>query len=72
MDDLIVFGAAGIVLLFAASALILYGIVVLVVTAGRAVASGDFVFVTGIIAAIVIAFSCYTATGLWLQRTNRI
>ena len=72
MDDLIAYGTAGILFLFVASVLVLYGFVVLVITAGRALASGDFPFLTLIIAVIVVAFSCYTATGIWLQRTNRI
>jgi hypothetical protein len=72
MDDLIAYGTAGIVLLVIAAALILYGAFVLVMTAGQAIASGDFDFFLALIAAVAVVFFGYTATGLWLQKTNRI
>lgn len=72
MDDLIAYGTAGIFLLFVIAAMILYGVFVLIMTAGHAVVSGDFDFIFGLVAAAILAFSLYAGTGLWLQKAGWI
>jgi len=72
MDDLILAGAAGLLALFIAGLLVLYGGFILLKIAAESLMAGDFVLV--VLAAVVMlaAASLYTATGIWLQRTNRI
>ncbi|HVN74327.1 MAG TPA: hypothetical protein VMT44_07030 [Methanoregula sp.] len=72
MDDLILAGAAGLLALFIAGLLVLYGGFILLKMAAESLMAGDFVLV--VLAAVVMlaAASLYTATGIWLQRTNRI
>jgi hypothetical protein len=72
MDDLVLFGAAGIIgLMFAAVILLLgiYSIAGLMYTAFLS-GSHDVLFI--ITGAIIIVVSLYLATGLWLHKTDRI
>jgi hypothetical protein len=72
VDDLIAFGAAVIVCLAVAAALALYVSFIIIVLAANAIAAGNFQFLMSVIVTIVLVFSGYAATGLWLQRTGHI
>ena len=72
MDDLIVTGAAGILAVCAAAAVIFYGIANLLVLELHAIHTGDTVFVLTSIACIILLCAAYLGTGLWLSRTGRI
>ena len=71
MDDLIAFGAAVIVCLIVAAALALYVTSIIIVLAAEAITAGNFPFLMGVVVTIVLTFSGYTATGLWLQRDRK-
>jgi len=72
MDDLIVTGAAGILAVCAAAAVIFYGIANLLVLELHAIHTGDTGFVLASIACIILLCAAYLGTGLWLRRTGRI
>ena len=72
MDDLIVTGAAGILAVCAAAAVIFYGIANLLVLELHAINTGDTGFVLSSIACIILLCAAYMGTGLWLRRTGRI
>ena len=72
MDDLVLFGAAGILGLFLAGLILLFGIYSIAGLMYTAFLSGshDMLFIiTGI---IMITVSLYIATGFWLHKTDRI
>jgi hypothetical protein len=72
MDDLVLCGAAGILGLFLAAVILLFGIYAIAGLMYAAFLSGsyDVLFIfTGI---ILIVVSLYIATGLWLHKTDRI
>ena len=72
MDELVVAGVVGILVLFIAGVLVIYGALSLVITGAQAFASGQYGFVLFIIAAVLLLFLAYVASGLWLRRTDRI
>ncbi|HXX54590.1 MAG TPA: hypothetical protein VEI81_00670 [Methanoregula sp.] len=72
MDDLVLAGGFGLLALFIAGLLVLYGGFVLLKTAAESLMAGDFAFVALAAGVILAAVSLYAATGIWLQRTNRI
>jgi hypothetical protein len=72
MDDLIAVGAAVIIFMFIAAVLILYGAFVFLLIIAKAAISGEYGFLSGILAAAVFIIAGYAATGLWLHRTDGI
>ena len=72
MDDLVVTGIVGILVLLIAGVLVIYGALSLIVTAAQAFASGQYEFVLFIIGAVLLFVLVYIASGLWLRRTDRI
>ena len=72
MDDLIVSGTIGILALFIAGVLVVYGVASLVIAAAQAVSSGEYGFVLGAGVIIVLALLVYCGFGLWLRKTDRI
>lgn len=72
MDDLVVIGAAGIIGLFLAAVLLLYGAYSVAGLIYTAFVSGEYGVILIITAAILIAGSLYLATGVWLHTTDRI
>jgi hypothetical protein len=72
MDDLVLCGAAGILGLFLAAVILLFGIYAIAGLIYAAFLSGSYdvlLIITGI---IMIAVSIYIATGFWLHKTDRI
>jgi hypothetical protein len=72
MDDLVLFGAAGILGLFLAGLILLFGTYYIAGLMYTAFFSGshDVLFIiTGI---IIIAVTLYIASGLWLHKTDII
>lgn len=72
MDDLVLTGAAGIIGLFLAVVLLLYGAYSIAGLLRAAFVSGEYGVVLIIAGAILIAGSIYIATGFWLRTTDRI
>jgi len=72
MDDLIVTGIAGILAIFAAAAVILFGIVNLLVLELHAISTGDTGFIVATVACVALLCAAYWGTGLWLRGTGRI
>jgi hypothetical protein len=72
MDDLVLTGAAGIIGLFLAVVLLLFGAYSIAGLLCAAFVSGEYGVVLIIVGAILIAGSLYTATGFWLRSTDRI
>jgi hypothetical protein len=72
MDNLVLCGAAGILGLFLAAVILLFGIYSIAALMYSAFVSGSFddlFIITGI---ILIVLSLYMATGFWLHKTDRI
>jgi hypothetical protein len=72
MDDLVLCGAAGILGLFLAAVILLFGIYSIAGLIYAASLSGSYdvlLIITGI---VMIAGSLYIATGFWLHKTDRI
>jgi ABC-type molybdate transport system permease subunit len=72
MDDLVLTGAAGIIGLFLAAFVLLYGAYSITGLMYAAFVSGEYGVVLMIAGAILIAGSLYMATGIWLRKTDRI
>jgi len=72
MDELIAAGIAGLLVLFIAGVLVIYGIASLVIATAGAFAAGEYGSVLFIIAAVLLLLFAYMASGLWLRRTDRI
>jgi len=72
MDDLILAGAAGLLALFIAALLVLYGGFVLLKLTAASLLAGDITFPAAAAAVVIAALSLYTAAGIWLQKTERI
>jgi hypothetical protein len=72
MDDLVLTGAAGIIGLFLAAVVLLYGAYSITGLMYAAFVSGKYGVVLMIVGAILIAGSLYMATGVWLRNTDRI
>lgn len=72
MDDLVLIGAAGIIGLFLAAVILLYGAYSLAGLMVSAYISGEYSLVLIIGGIILIAGSGYMASGVWLRKTNRI
>ena len=72
MDDLVLTGAAGIIGLFLAAVVLLYGAYSIAGLMYAAFVSGEYGVVLIIVGAILIAGSLYMATGVWLRKTDRI
>jgi hypothetical protein len=72
MDNLVLYGAAGIAGLFLAGVVllfVLYSVAGLMYTAFMAGSYDMLLIITGV---LVLAVSFYMATGYWLQKTDRI
>jgi hypothetical protein len=72
MDDLVLTGAAGIIGLFLAVVVLLYGAYSIAGLMYAAFVSGEFGVVLMIVGAILVAGSLYMVTGVWLRKTDRI
>ncbi len=72
MDDLVVLGAAGIILLFFAAVALLIGAFSLGGLMYAAFISEDFGVLVVIASALLVLGSLYMATGVWLRQTERI
>lgn len=72
MDDVIVTGAAGIIMLYAGLLLIAYGAIMALIAFVQAIIKGDFHFVAIISAVVITACGVYLGIGWWLQKTGRI
>jgi len=72
MDDLILIGAAGIIGLFLAAVVLLFGAYSIAGLMYTAFVSGEYGVVLIIVGAILIAGSLYMATGVWLRKTDLI
>ena len=72
MDDLIVSGTIGILVLLIAGVLVIYGVASLAIAAAQAVSSGEYGFVLGAGVIILLALMVYGGFGLWLRKTDRI
>ena len=72
MDDLVLTGAAGIIGLFLAVVVLLYGAYTIAGLMYAAFVSGEYGVVLTIVGAILIAGSMYIASGFWLRKTDRI
>jgi hypothetical protein len=72
IDDLVVYGTAGLLALFIAAVILLYGAYLFVKETVYALAMGNYHFVLLSVTVLILAASAYTATGLWLQKTGRI
>jgi hypothetical protein len=72
MDDLVLTGATGIIGLFLAAVVLLYGAYAIAGLMYAAFVSGEYGVVLTIVGAILIAGSLYMAIGVWLRKTGRI
>jgi hypothetical protein len=72
MDDLVLFGAAGILGLFMAALILLFGIYSIAGLMYAAFLSGSYDVLFIITGIIMLAVTLYIATGLWLHKTDRI
>jgi hypothetical protein len=72
MDDLVLYGAAGILGLFLAAVILLFGIYAIAGLMYAAFLSGSYDELFIITGAIIIALSFYLVAGLWLHKTDRI
>jgi hypothetical protein len=72
MDDLVLCGAAGILGLFLAAVILLFGIYAIAGLMYAAFLSGSYDVLFIITGLILIVVSLYIATGLWLHKTDRI
>ncbi len=72
MDDLVVLGAAGIILLFFTAVALLIGAFSLGGLMYAAFISEDFGVLVVIASALLVIGSLYMATGVWLRQTERI
>lgn len=72
MDDLVLCGAAGILGLFLAGVILLFGIYAIAGLIFAAFLSGSYDVLFIITGLILIVVSLYIATGLWLHKTDRI
>lgn len=72
MDDLVVTGAAGIIGLFLAAAVLIYGIYTVARLMYTAFLSREYGVIIILAGGILILGSLYMATGFWLRKTDRI
>jgi len=72
MDDLVVLGAAGIIMLFFIAVALLIGAFSLGGLMYAAFISKDFGVIVVIASALLVIGSLYIATGIWLRQTERI
>jgi hypothetical protein len=72
MDDLVLFGAAGILGLFLAAVILLFGIYAIAGLMYAAFLSGSYNVVLTLTGGVLITISLYLATGFWLHKTDRI
>ena len=72
MDDLVLTGTAGIIGLFFAAVVLIYGAYLIGGLVHAAFVSGEYGVVLTIVGAILIAGSMYIASGFWLRKTDRI
>jgi hypothetical protein len=72
MDDLIVTGVTIIIILFAAVAVLIAGIVYVLLLEVHALATMDIQFILTSICLLLLLCAGYAGAGLWLHRTGRI
>jgi hypothetical protein len=72
MDDLVLTGAAGIIGLFLAGVVLLYGMFSVAGLIYAAFVSGEYGGILIIVCTILVAGSLYMAAGFWLHKTDRI
>ena len=72
MDDLVLFGAAGILGLFLAALILLFGIYLIAGLMYTAFLSGSYEVIFILTGIIMIAVTLYIATGFWLHKTDII
>jgi len=72
MDDLVLAGAAGIIGLFMAAVVLLYGAYSIAGLMYAALVSREYGVMLIITATILAAVSFYMAAGIWLRSTDRI
>jgi hypothetical protein len=72
MDNLVLFGAAGIFLLFLAAVILLFGIYSIAVLMYAAFVSGSYDMLLFISGSLLMIVSLYLAFGFWLHKTDRI
>jgi hypothetical protein len=72
MDTLVLYGTAGILGLFLAAIILLFGIYSIAGLMYATFMSGSYDVLLIITGVIIIALSLYLATGFWLHKTDRI
>lgn len=72
MDDLIANGITIIIILVAAGAILIAGIVYVLLLELHALASGDSRFILISLGLLLLVCVVYAGVGLWLHRTGRI
>jgi len=72
MDDLIANGIAIIIILVAAGAILIAGIVYVLLLELHALATGDSRFILISLGLLLLVCIVYAGAGLWLHRTGRI
>ena len=72
MDDLIANGIAIIIILVAAGAILIAGIVYVLLLELHALATGDSRFILISLGLLLLVCAVYAGAGLWLHRTGRI
>ena len=72
MDDVIAYGALSIAAIYAATILVVAGVVVALAKILVAAAAFQTARAAGILAILLLFLGCYAGTGLWLQKSGRI
>ncbi len=72
MDELLVSGIVALIVFYAGIALVIYGVLRVLIGVFEAVVTGNFLFLSGILAGIFGAVIIYILIGLWLRRTEII
>ena len=72
MDDLIIPGAIGLIVLYAGIALVVYAVLLILYMVFQAAINGNYLVLCEFIAGIAAAIIGYVLIGLWLRRTGTI
>jgi len=72
MDELLVSGTVALIVFYAGIVLVLYGVLQVLILAFQVVVTGNYLFLSGVLAGIAGAVIVYILIGLWLRRTEII
>jgi len=72
MDELVVPGSIALVVLYAALAIVIYGVILILLTVFRTLTGGNLPVLGEMIATIAGAVFVYVLIGLWLRRIELI